>query len=828
MADGRPSGHDRHELVNIIRAVRSRWRTKLMMRGALIVLGGGLLAIIVASLGLQSFRFSPTSVIAFRLTVFAVFGTLAALWFVRPLRRRVDDMQVALYVEEHDPSLQAAILSAVEVGATSPSGEMESSPVIHKLIEQAVAKARTLDGGKSVAARAFKRDAMALGALGALAFLLMLVGPEFLKQGASALLSLSLSAENSSPYSIGVTPGSVTVPKGSAQAVTAKLAGFRSNEVALMVKAEGESKFERMPLIATGDPSKYEGMIFDVKKPIEYYVESDDVRSPTYSMKIVELPAVGKLELEYVFPAYTGLPPQKVESGGDVAALQGTEVRVKVTPTMATPGGRLQLDPGTPDGLTVQADGTLTGSFKIEKDGFYHVELDSAGGAHVTASPKYTIDMIEDHAPLVTFAKPKRDVSANAVEEVNVQAKADDDFGVKQLDLIYSVNGGDEKTVTLYGGGAKPLAEVLAGHTFYLEELGVKTGDFVAYYAKATDNDTVHPNTTSSDIYFIKVTPFKQNFKEGQSAAGGGGGGGGGGGQQQQGAGALSDQEKQIISATFNSERDKAKTPADKFKQDTVFIGLAQAKLRDQVDELIQQMAQRLGNDPAFKSIAEALIKATGEMKVAEADLKSQKTKDALAPEQRALKALQDSEQAYEIEVRRQQGGGGGGGGGQQMAQDLADLFQLQLDRNNQQYQLQQNAQQQQQQNAQQQVDEVAQRLRDLARRQLQQQQQQQNRAGQKQQSSGGTGSGQRALADEVERPRGSSSSCSATCRNKDRIRRSSPTRPSACSSQRMRCARRPRAVRRTAARRRSRRSISCSRPRGSSIVCSSRCRAQM
>ena len=35
------------------------------------------------------------------------------------------------------------------------------------------------------------------------------------------------------------------------------------------------------------------------------------------------------LELEYVFPAYTGLAPQKVEVGGDVAALRGTEVRVQ-------------------------------------------------------------------------------------------------------------------------------------------------------------------------------------------------------------------------------------------------------------------------------------------------------------------------------------------------------------------------------------------------------------------------------------------------------------------------------------------------------------------
>ena len=166
---------------------------------------------------------------------------------------------------------------------------------------------------------------------------------------------------------------------------------------------------------------------------------------------------------------------------------------------------------------------------------------------------------------------------------------------MRQLDLVYSVNGGPEKTVNLYGKGAKSLTEVSAGHTVYLEEMGVKPGDFVSYYAKATDTDTVKgPKSVSSDIYFIEVRPFSQDFRQAQSQAGGGGGGGGGGGQQNQ-AGALSEQQRQIMSATFNIERDRAKMAADKFKEDTVFVGLSQGKLREQVEELVGQMQQRLG-----------------------------------------------------------------------------------------------------------------------------------------------------------------------------------------------------------------------------------------
>ena len=85
-------------------------------------------------------------------------------------------------------------------------------------------------------------------------------------------------------------------------------------------------------------------MLFHLDKGTEYYVEANGVRSPTFTMTVVDLPTVGKLELEYHFPAYTGLPAQKVDVGGDVAALRGTEVLVKITPTMASPGGKILVN----------------------------------------------------------------------------------------------------------------------------------------------------------------------------------------------------------------------------------------------------------------------------------------------------------------------------------------------------------------------------------------------------------------------------------------------------------------------------------------------------
>ena len=59
MAETPGGGTARQELVDVIQTVRKRWRTKLLLRGGIVVLGGALLALALASWGLQALRFSP-------------------------------------------------------------------------------------------------------------------------------------------------------------------------------------------------------------------------------------------------------------------------------------------------------------------------------------------------------------------------------------------------------------------------------------------------------------------------------------------------------------------------------------------------------------------------------------------------------------------------------------------------------------------------------------------------------------------------------------------------------------------------------------------------
>ena len=182
------SNHD--DLVRVVRHVRGRWRLKIAMRGSAIVLGASILAFLLSAYGLEYFRFSPAAVIAFRVFTYVVLAGLAVMFLVRPLLRRVSEEQVALYLEEHEPSLQAAVLSALEAGKEGDAiHRPDRSPaLVRRLVESTIEKCWEIDAGHAVERSSLRRSSGLFGAGVMAALLMFLFGPSYLQDGARALL----------------------------------------------------------------------------------------------------------------------------------------------------------------------------------------------------------------------------------------------------------------------------------------------------------------------------------------------------------------------------------------------------------------------------------------------------------------------------------------------------------------------------------------------------------------------------------------------------------------------------------------------------------------
>lgn len=734
-----------------LRRVRSRYALRLLFRGLAVVAGGVLLGVAFSAYALDALRYSRSAVWAIT-AIFYVFAlSLAVRFVIHPLwtsRRQASDAAIARYIEEHEPSLDAALRSAVDAAAT-PRGPGETNAFEARLVDDVVTRLEAFDLPREVERTEMRHAAMALGAAATAAVAFYLLAPAFIQQAFPYLFNpFARSGRAATPYAVSVTPGNHTISRGGDQEIVATLTGF--DGPAELVTRTGGGDWGRSPMIRDdgADSATHRHMLLSVQSETEYFVESEGTRSDVFRLLVVDRPYVKQIDLEYRLPAYARMEPQQVEGTGDITTLAGTRVVFSITPTVAVKAARLVVQgaESNPVPLEVGPNGlTLSGQMSVAADGFYRIEMQGADGVFVVGSPDYVIEVIPDLPPRLAFDRPGRDTQATPIEEVFTQVKAEDDFGVAKVDLVYSVNGGEEKVVPLHLSPV--LKEVTAGHTFFLEEFSLKPGDFISYYARARDVGAPSRETTS-DIYFLEARPYRRDFRQAEQGGGGGGGGGGDDG------GSLSQQQRQVIAATFRLVREQASNARDpkSLAQDAQTVALIQGRLKTQVEGLVTRMLSRgaLPDGSPMHGTADELRQAIEKMTLAETELKAPRPKAALPIEQSALAHLQRAEASFrDVQVAFGGGGGGGGGGSNSSAEELADLYELDLDKLRNQYETLQSGAQEQRDD---QVDEALSRLQELARRQEQENERARQRASRApNQGGGGGGASQRQLAEEAE-----------------------------------------------------------------------------
>ena len=215
--------NSRAQLLDVVRQVRRRWRIKLALRGAVGFLLAGVVAIVAMAYTLEALKFTATAIVAFRIVTAVVLVAAGAWFFARPLSRKVTDEQVALYLEEHEPTLDSTILSAME--ESEKPGDW--SPVlIQRLIENAIVRVHEIQEGHRIERDPMRRYAWLAGGVVVGAVALFTFGPAYLRHALSAIFVISSSAEAAAPYRITVTPGNASVPKGADQTIHATLSGF--------------------------------------------------------------------------------------------------------------------------------------------------------------------------------------------------------------------------------------------------------------------------------------------------------------------------------------------------------------------------------------------------------------------------------------------------------------------------------------------------------------------------------------------------------------------------------------------------------------------------
>ncbi len=650
---------------------RLRWST--VLRGAAVLTGSALVATLVLVTIANAVAFSDGSVTAARFALILIVCIAAGAGLALPLRRLTTRRAVGT-AEATFPQFEQRLTTFAERDGRDPFIEL--------LAEDTLEVAQTAEPKLMVTDQQLWFSLAA--SVGAFLVLVWMIagGPGFLGYGAS-LLWTGPHRDRPALYDLRVTPGDAVVRRHADQMVSALPTGLRSPAVKLYAKFQSSSKWEEIsmqPQAAGSFAGGYQFLFAGLPENVEYYVTAGAMTSKHFNIHVTDLPAVKQIRVTYHYPAWTGMPNEIEERGGDLRAVVGTQAELEVSTDRPLASGQIQLDSGQQVTLTpVRTDGqnnVYRGTVKMDQDGVYHV----AGveeGQRVRVSEDFFIEARKANPPQIALVRPGRgDYHASPIEEVTITAKAAGDYGLSGVTLHYSVNGGTETAVDLLKKKGEKQAH--GSITISLEDFKLVPGDLVSVYATAKDANA----ESHTDMTFIQAEPFEREYSQSQQMGGGGGGGGGQGDPSAQ----ISQREKEIISATFKQMGDKNAT-AQQAADIAKLLYQSQATLHDQAVTLSGRLqARELTSEvQAIGDFQKDMLAASNAMAPAAQNLQQQKWKDAIPNEQKALQFLLRAEATYrQIEVAFGGGGGGGGGGG--AARDLAALFDLELDTEKNQY----------------------------------------------------------------------------------------------------------------------------------------------
>lgn len=712
----------------LLNRVRARWRRVVLLE---ITTRAALAGTAVVGLALVASRWLSHAPVALALLAVAacIAGLAAVVWAAWPSRHIPTDRSVARYIEERAPALDERLVSAVDVVTAR---DADDRPALAAAMVRDAAKASSgVDPEAIVPGDVLRRRGLRAVVACAVLLVTLFVSRNAGQQAYDAASLLLFPSR----VTLEVTPGNARVQAGSAFTVNARLVGNTAPVLAQLLRAAaGADEWEPVDMASDGRGG------FHLELPalthsFRYKVAAGALTSSSFDVAVIAPPRVARIDVEYSYPASLGLAPRVEEDGGDIYGPQGTNVIVKVHTDTPVASGQMVLGPQASLPLRVESPTVMSATLQIAENGSYRVALANADGMTSSGDTEYFIRILDDRPPEVHVVRPASDRRVTRLEEVEIAAEAQDDFGISALELVYAVRGETEKVVPL---GIPPRSTSVTGrYVMYLEDIDVEPGDFVSYYVRARDLARgKRASESRSDIFFLEVKPFEEEFTLAQTQAAMGGG---------SGNAQLDDlvaAQKEIVVATFKLDRRSRDAQGAKSEADIKAVAKSETELKVRVEQTSSGFRETTMRDPRRTTgrggarpgapqppppqpqpgaprvgqampEEDAMTTAANAMGRAVTSLNSLKTTEAMPHEMEALNALLKAQaDVKKRQIQRQQAGQGSGQN--RSTEDMSSLFDKELAKSQQtNYENKTNAEQTEDRNA-----SAVDRIKELARRQ--------------------------------------------------------------------------------------------------------------
>jgi len=456
----------------------------------------------------------------FLLLTFALSLSVINLIFfcLRPFFRKYKDEHIALAVEKKYPQLKDHLISAVELFKNKDAGM--SSELIQAVGKRTSQESKELDFRIAAPLRKLKIVIFSLLIIVAGVFSYALIFPE---ATANVLVRLLIPYGGIVPLTytkLRILPGNTIVPK----AEDIKISIFTEGKNPPWAKFFWKSSSSAPQRIAL-ERDKNEGfhyLLRKVRQPIFYWVRTGDAYSRRYLIEVTDRPVITDIKVEYTYPEYTGLKKEiSTPLLGDISVLRGSKIRLFAQANKEVVSADLKLTVANKEEILrmeVEKRNLEGPEISLLEPSSYSIQVKDKYGFLNRDPAKHRMKIYPDKPPRVKIQEPESSLFILPDERIKVKVVAEDDFGVDQLFLVYNVirkeAKGVKKEISLASGDRRSK-ELKKDYLWAIEELEVKPGDIIEYYAAATDYDNLKgPNKGKSVLHHLYVISQEERWEQ--------------------------------------------------------------------------------------------------------------------------------------------------------------------------------------------------------------------------------------------------------------------------------------------------------------------------
>ncbi len=315
-------------------------------------------------------------------------------------------------------------------------------------------------------------------------------------------------------FTFKIEPGNATVTKGDDISISVKIAGQKPGKVYLAVKSSDQTNFENEEL-KPDSTGIYKFVSHAVRNSFKYYATAQNIDSKQYLIDVINPPIIKNLDLTVTPPTYSKLPEINQKDNGNVTALVGSNVHLKITSTKNLTDAKLQFSDTTGRRMKVNASEASI-NFRVKKDNSYKIILTDERGDQNSSPITYSIKALFDAYPSIEMILPDKDVSLPNDNRLPLEVKVTDDYGFTKLVLHYRLSASKyEPTQKEFKSIEIPLpkgqTEADINYIWNLTQMNLATEDVVSYYLKIFDNDIISgPKSTKTSMFKVRVPTLNE------------------------------------------------------------------------------------------------------------------------------------------------------------------------------------------------------------------------------------------------------------------------------------------------------------------------------